>query len=296
MEYYRYPVDKIGITSDYGYRTTPYAGFHSGLDLGWMDYQGENIYSIGNGEVINKGYNNISGHYITIKHENGDTSSYLHLREESTLNIGNIVSLGSLLGYMGTTGNSTGVHLHIGIKRNGTSIDPKTVLYVYEGQEVSNNTRNNYNLLYYSTSNTNIVSRDKKKNQVLVNTTELHIRKGPGTSYDKYSDYALTGKIYDYYEKVSDETYTWYKIGDNAYIANEGTYLTVYEKEKTSEEVLKLEQKISSLQEDIKLKEEIIKELQKECIDLSNYKFEYNVLSTNNYKIKLYEDEKLIIK
>lgn len=296
MQYYKYPVDKIGITSDYGYRTTPYAGFHSGLDLGWMEYQGENIYSIGNGEVIDKGYNNVSGNYITIDHQNGDTSSYLHLREASSLSVGNIVSMGSFLGYMGTTGNATGVHLHIGIKRNGTSIDPKTVLYVYEGQEVSNNTRNNYNLLYYSVSNTNSTLRDNKKNQVRVNTTELHIRKGPGTSYDKYSDYALTNEIYDFYEVVSDENYTWYKIGDNAYIANEGTYLTIYEKEKTSEEVLSLEQKISLLEKDIKLKEEIIKNLQSECVDLSNYKFKYNVESSSKYKIKLYEGETLIIK
>lgn len=146
MSYYRYPVNKIGITSDYGNRDSR---FHYGLDLGWMDYQGENIYSIWDGEIIEKSYSSTAGYYVTIKHNGNDKSKYLHLREPSFLNVGDIVSTGTHIGYMGATGNATGVHLHIEVIKNGSNVDPKTALYVYPDQIVSNNTKNNYNLLYY---------------------------------------------------------------------------------------------------------------------------------------------------
>ena len=295
MEYYKYPVKKIGITSDYGYRTDPYAGFHSGLDLGWMDYQGEEVYSIGSGEVINVGYTSVMGNYITIRHSNGDESRYLHLKDQSNLSVGNIVSMGSFLGIMGATGNATGVHLHVGITKNGESVDPKTVLYVYPDQYVSDNTKNNYNVLYYDVSEIKTTTEDVSKNQLKVNVFDLQIRKGPGTTYEKYSDYVVENGIYDYFEVIENETYTWYKIGDNAYIANEGTWLTIYEKQ-NNEELDKLNKKISLLEEDIKLKETIISSLQKQSIDLETYKFKYDVLETGKYKIRLNNDEILIIK
>lgn len=163
MTYYKYPVNKIGVTSDYGFRS---GGFHYGLDLGWFDYHGEEIYSIGNGEVISKGYSDTSGHYVTIKHSNEDKSSYLHLRESSKLNIGDIVSMGTLVGYMGETGNATGVHLHVSFQRNNEYIDPKTVLYVYPNQYVSDNTKNNYNILYYEEPVKPINEIDILKNKI----------------------------------------------------------------------------------------------------------------------------------
>lgn len=162
MSYYRYPVNKIGITSDYGYRTETQS-FHYGLDLGWMDYKGENIYSIGNGEIIKKGYTSLSGNYVIIKHNESDKSKYLHMKDPSLLNVGDIVSTGTLIGYMGTTGSSTGVHLHVEIVRNGSNIDPKTVLYVYEDQIVGENTKKKYKLLYKDSTNPDDIQILKNK-------------------------------------------------------------------------------------------------------------------------------------
>lgn len=281
MIYYKYPVKKIGITSDYGFRTGAKAGFHYGLDLGWFDYQGEEIYSIGEGEVIEKGFTNSAGNYITIKHSSSDKSSYLHLREPSYLNVGDIVSTGTLLGYMGTTGNSTGVHLHISFTRDGNYIDPKTILYVYNDQIVSNTTKNNYTLLYYNPIVINSVERDVNKNQLSVNITDLNIRKGPGTSYERYPSYINTG-IYDFYEVIDNEGYTWYKIGEEAFIAFNEEWLTIYHKEELSE--------LEKLKKELDEKSEILNKI------LNDYKFKYAVTKTGKYKIELKSGEYLIIK
>ncbi len=283
MTYYRYPVNKIGITSDFGYREET-SSFHYGLDLGWMDYQGEEIYSIGSGEVVDKGYNNISGNYITIKHNEDDVSRYLHLKAASTLAIGTTVFMGTFLGYMGDTGNATGVHLHIEFIRNGTYTDPKTILYIYEDQLVSENTKNNYNVKYYNQIKIFPTLRNTSKDQIQINVEDLNIRKGPGTNYERYTEYAVKDGIYDYYEITENIDYTWYKIGDNAFVASKDNWLIVYPKKDNTLERLLEEKEI-----EIGLLKETITELQKN-------KFIYSVTETNYYKIKLNNGEKLIIK
>ena len=261
MIYYRYPVEKIGITSDYGYRN---GILHAGLDLGWFDYQGENIYSIGSGEVVEKGFTSSQGNYVVIKHNDRDTSRYMHLKSSSVVNIGDIVSMGTLLGYMGTTGNSNGVHLHIEIKRDNEYIDPKSILYVYNDQIVGENTKASYTLLYYDPPLVSPVVIDEELDQIIINASDLIIRKGPGTSFNKYTEFAKQNAIYNYYEVLENEGYLWYKIGEEAYVALVDNSLTVLDKKEEND-------------------------------NIENYKFEYTALETGNYKIKLNKGEKLII-
>ena len=81
------------------------------------------------------------GNYVTIDHENGITSTYCHLSPNTiTVVKGDYVSQGDILGYAGTSGCSTGYHLHLAIKQNGTAVDP--LLFVHP-VDVSNPDRCN---------------------------------------------------------------------------------------------------------------------------------------------------------
>ena len=87
---------------------------------------------------------------------------------------------------------------------------------------------------------------------------------------------SVKNNIYDYYEIIKNGEYEWYKIGENQWIANNGKYLEIYSKE-------------------IDYKEEYDK-LYEEYIKSKEYKFMYTAIKTGVYKIKLNENEQLIIK
>ena len=105
--------------------------FHAGIDVGAPSQTP--IYSANNGAVIGKGYEasitSGRGHYILVRSNTENvygtstklSLSYLHMYEASALAIGNTVSKGTtMIGKVGTTGASTGNHLHFGVTSNGT--------------------------------------------------------------------------------------------------------------------------------------------------------------------------------
>lgn len=109
------PVTSGCITSNYGYRIHPiygYTKFHSGIDMACGNRL---IYSISDGKVAFTGYNGSMGNYIVIHHNiNGKnySSVYMHLAS-IYVKKGDIVTKDTNIGYMGTTGASTGTHLHL---------------------------------------------------------------------------------------------------------------------------------------------------------------------------------------
>lgn len=85
----------------------------NGIDLATPS-PGNNLYSMTDGEVITKVYEEGGfGHYIIIKGDDGKGFLYAHMREASPLSVGDRVSVGDYVGHEGTTGNSTGIHLHL---------------------------------------------------------------------------------------------------------------------------------------------------------------------------------------
>jgi murein DD-endopeptidase MepM/ murein hydrolase activator NlpD len=149
---FRYPVNYIAITNKF------VKGNHNGLDLGWnSQYGGKNqpIYASQDGEVVatkDNDYSNKSwGNYVKIYHGNNIYTLYAHLNHGLKVKNGQKVKMGDLLGYMGTTGISTGNHLHFEVYDGGAStsyrIDPQPLTYVYEGQIVSEYSKND--VLYY---------------------------------------------------------------------------------------------------------------------------------------------------
>lgn len=121
------------ITSPYGLRTiNGAASMHNGIDLvakmdngaSAVDY----ITAHTGGIVDGVGYDVSAGYFVRIKVAEGVLMYYFHLREKSNLKHGAKVDKGEIIGYMGSTGNSTGAHLHWGIKVNGAWIDPTPYL------------------------------------------------------------------------------------------------------------------------------------------------------------------------
>lgn len=112
------------VTSGYGQRVAPTTGAstnHKGLDIVLKD---SNIPAVKTGVVEYVGYSNSGGNMVYIKHDDGVTARYLHMAAPSTLSVGDVVREGQTVGIMGSTGVSTGDHLHIDFKRGGTTLDP----------------------------------------------------------------------------------------------------------------------------------------------------------------------------
>lgn len=126
------PVSSISVSSPYGWRANPWGNdpseFHDGIDL--VGASGTSIYASKAGSVATTGYDASAGNYVIINHGDGYYSYYLHL-SSFVVSTGQSVGQGSLVGGMGTTGNSTGVHLHFGIATSGSwsgFVDPAPLL------------------------------------------------------------------------------------------------------------------------------------------------------------------------
>lgn len=131
------PVLKNGVhimTSDFGNRTITVngkttTGMHKGVDLIGKGYACDYIIAAADGTVTIAQYSSSAGYYVQINHGNGVYTRYLHMKANSlTVKVGQKVSKGQVLGYMGSTGQSTGAHLHFDICINGTYVDPKPYL------------------------------------------------------------------------------------------------------------------------------------------------------------------------
>lgn len=112
-----------GITSVYGYRDYPPDPYHTGIDF--SAGKDTPIMATMNGEVLYIGNNpNGFGKHIVLYHGGGITTMYAHMNRYGAVKTGQKVSAGDVIGYVGTTGLSTGNHLHYEYQINGTPHDP----------------------------------------------------------------------------------------------------------------------------------------------------------------------------
>ena len=125
------PCSYVLLSSPFGNRTSPTAGAssnHKGVDLAGS--RGTPIKASKAGVVTVRTSSRSAGNYVTIKHDDTYSSIYMHL-ENSIVSRGQMVSQGQVIGYMGDSGITTGVHLHFGIIKNGSYVNPANYMYFH---------------------------------------------------------------------------------------------------------------------------------------------------------------------
>lgn len=118
------PCNYTRFTSPFGYRIHPiygYKKFHYGVDLAAP--KGTPIKAAKAGTVVAASYGSSAGYYVQINHGDGFQSKYLHMTHY-IVKTGQYVTQGQVIGYVGSTGASTGPHLHFGILYNGSYVNP----------------------------------------------------------------------------------------------------------------------------------------------------------------------------
>ncbi|EMF0220625.1 peptidoglycan DD-metalloendopeptidase family protein [Enterococcus hirae] len=125
---YAVPLKNYTISSPFGNRG---GEFHRGIDFAAP--QGEPIYASKAGTVIKAEFHPSWGNYVAIEHEDGTTALYAH-QQEYQVKVGDKVKQGQIIGYVGSTGNSTGSHLHFELcldhsLNQSQLIDPETILF-----------------------------------------------------------------------------------------------------------------------------------------------------------------------
>ena len=116
------------LSSAYGTRNDPFDGeqrFHKGMDIAAP--AGTLVRSAASGRVLSTGYRQGYGQTVEVEHPDGSTTLYAHL-QESLVSEGDSLRQGAVLGAVGSTGRSTGPHLHFEYRKEGKSIDPESVL------------------------------------------------------------------------------------------------------------------------------------------------------------------------
>ena len=129
---YIWPVSSRRITSPFGNRNTGIAGAstnHKGVDIGGVYYSSE-VHAAKSGTVIVSQYSSSYGNYVVVSHGSGNTTLYAHMSSRS-VSVGQWVDQGDVLGITGSTGISSGPHLHFEITENGVRVDPLQYLTGY---------------------------------------------------------------------------------------------------------------------------------------------------------------------
>ena len=126
---YRKPViGEVEFTSGFGVRSDPFLGrpaMHTGLDF--RAASGDPVRATANGKVVSSGWAGGYGRMVEIDHGNGLSTRYGHLSEIS-VKVGDVIKIGQVIGAVGSTGRSTGPHLHYETRIDGDAVDPQKFL------------------------------------------------------------------------------------------------------------------------------------------------------------------------
>lgn len=125
----RTPISGARVSSGFGMRRHPVLGYsklHKGVDFAAR--RGTPIFAAGDGKIVRRGRNGGYGNYIKIKHNSIYHTAYAHMKSfNRRFKRGSKVKQGDVIGYVGTTGRSTGPHLHFEVQKKGKAINPSRV-------------------------------------------------------------------------------------------------------------------------------------------------------------------------
>ncbi len=119
-----WPTSSHVVSSSFGYRKDPFTGvaaYHAGLDI--SGNTGDSVYAAGAGTVVEAERRGARGLFIKIEHPEGLQTAYMHLSKINVA-VGESISKGELIGEMGSTGRSTGSHLHFQVEKKNEVVNP----------------------------------------------------------------------------------------------------------------------------------------------------------------------------
>ena len=123
------PIKKGWMSSRFGRRTDPFSGhvaWHAGVDFAGKD--GSDIVAVASGVVTWSGERYGYGNLVEINHGNGFKTRYGHCKE-SLVKVGDVVKKGQIVALMGSSGRSTGPHVHFEVYKHGRAVDPSTYIH-----------------------------------------------------------------------------------------------------------------------------------------------------------------------
>lgn len=129
--WWQFDPDGPQMTDDYGMRVHPITGetkMHNGIDFSGPD--GTPIKAVARGTVVEIGTNPGAGfgYYVVLQHNGNIQSLYAHLNSPPPVSMGQVVAQKAVIGLMGTTGTSTGTHLHLELSLNGATVNPRSII------------------------------------------------------------------------------------------------------------------------------------------------------------------------
>lgn len=261
-------LDDIFISSPYSNRISPITGereFHEGVDYS-ANGKSIPIYALDDGEVLYEGYDNSTGAiicYIRFPKLDDYVGLYYHLAN-TVINKGDKVTKDTKIGMMGSTGYSTGNHLHFDWFKYS---DYNKGFYDRNYEDF-----NEYIFPENRIKVTPVAERNENTPQIRVIVDNLRVRTGHSTN-SSVLGFTQNKDIYNDLETYNDGTYIWHRIDDNQWIADNGEWLEIlpitdYKKlyEKSLKEIEKLKETNSNLlNENLKLKDKL-----KQINELSN--------------------------
>lgn len=123
------PIERGWLSSRYGYRNDPFTGrltWHNGIDFAGPE--GSNVIAVASGIVTSAERRGGYGYLVDINHSNGYVTRYAHAKE-LLVDVGDIVKKGDVIALMGSTGRSTGPHVHFEVHYRGEAVDPAEYIH-----------------------------------------------------------------------------------------------------------------------------------------------------------------------
>ena len=190
---------------------------HYGVDMAYnMDEGGPwvPVYAPADGKVVTSTYDSSYGYYVIIEHATGVRTLMAHLKELPCVKVGDKVKRGQRVGTEGSTGNSTGPHVHFEVRLNGSKVNPVPYTFAYPEQKVNTYTQRDFGIKHYEPIKYlgHPVERNSKVDQFRIDTDTLRARKAPNLK-GEFLGYVNRG-IYNVGESVRADGYIWYKIDD----------------------------------------------------------------------------------
>ena len=250
-----------------------YKSSHKAIDLGWLTKYGANrpVKAWKSGTVVATGTDSAGGVYVVLQHDHEDAkwiSRYWHLVKGSVVvKKGQTVKQGDKLGTRGNTGISSGVHLHFELWKcpkgysykssdvNKYAVNPINYTFLFEGQVMQGDTILPTKPQELTEPQT--VARDENKHQVDVIADSLRVRLTPSLNGEQL--FICSKGIYNVIQSVETDSYLWYEIETDRWIATkEGTWTVDLPKkqEPSPEEVIvDLRGQIEKLNKELELRE-----------------------------------------